>query len=87
MVASVPTVIAVTAFRRRRPDAPRPFRMWLYPLPSIIAMCGWIFVIATSGWEYITACAVVIVAGVAAYFWRASVSREWPFEQRETERL
>ena len=83
MVASVPTVVAVTAFRRRHPDAPRPFRMRLYPLPGIVAMCGWIFVIATSGWKYVTACAVVIAAGVAAYCWRAAASREWPFEERE----
>jgi amino acid transporter len=85
MVASVPTVVAVIAFRRRRPDASRPFRMWLYPLPSVIAMCGWLFVIATSGWIYIDACFAVIAAGVAAYLWRARTAREWPFEQLKKE--
>jgi amino acid transporter len=83
MVASVPTVVAVIAFRRRRPDAPRPFRMWLYPLPAVVAMCGWMFVIATSGWTYVTACVAVIVIGVAAYFWRARAAHEWPFERTE----
>jgi len=81
MLAAVPMVPAVTALRVRRPDVARPFRMWLYPLPSIIAMCGWIFVIATSGWTYIAACFGVIAVGIAAYLWRARKSAEWPFEK------
>ncbi len=81
MIAAVPAVTAVTALRRRRPDLPRPFRMWLYPLPSFIALGGWLFVIVTSGWTYIAACAAVIAAGVAAYLWRARGVREWPFEE------
>jgi amino acid transporter len=81
MIAAVPMVTAVTALRARRPDVARPFRMWLYPLPSLVAMCGWIFVIATSGWQYIAFGFVVIGAGVAAYLWRAQASYEWPFEK------
>jgi len=80
MIAAVPVVPAVTALRRRRPDIARPFRMWLYPLPSLVAMAGWIFIISTSGWKYIATGAAVIVAGVAAYLWRARGTGEWPFE-------
>ena len=39
--------------RRTQPDAPRPFRMWLYPVPALVALAGWIFVFATSGGEVI----------------------------------
>jgi len=81
MIAAVPIVPAVTALRRRRPDVARPFRMWLYPLPSLVAMAGWIFVISTSGWRYIATGAIVIGAGVAAYLWRARTAGEWPFEK------
>jgi amino acid transporter len=79
-VAAVPVVAAVTALRRRRPDIARPFRMWLYPLPSLIAMTGWIFVISTSGWRYLATAAAVIAAGVAAYLFRARQAGEWPYE-------
>ena len=79
MIAAVPMVPAVTALRRRRPDLPRPFRMWLYPLPSIVAMAGWLFIIATSGWKFIAPGLAVVVIGIAAYLWRARNSREWPF--------
>ena len=81
MIAAVPMVPAVTALRRRRPDVPRPFRMWLYPLPSLIAMTGWIFILATSGWKFIASGAGVLAVGIAAYLWRARGSAEWPFEK------
>jgi amino acid transporter len=79
MIAAVPMVPAVTALRRRRPEIARPFRMWLYPLPSLVALAGWIFVITTSGWKYIGSAAAVIAIGIAAYLWRARSAREWPF--------
>ena len=81
MLAAVPMVTAATALRRRRPEKARPFRMWLYPLPSVVALAGWIFVISTSGWRYITTGAMVIVVGVTAYLWRARAAGEWPFER------
>jgi amino acid transporter len=80
IIAAAPMIPAVTALRRRRPDMPRPFRMWLYPLPSIVAMAGWLFIIATSGWKFIASGFVVVAIGIAAYLWRAHTLREWPFE-------
>jgi amino acid transporter len=79
MIAAVPMVPALTAFRRRRPDMERPFRMRFYPLPSVLALAGWIFVIATSGWTYVGASLGVIAVGIAAYLWRARSAKEWPF--------
>jgi amino acid transporter len=82
MIAAVPMVPAVTLLRERRPDIKRPFRMWLYPLPSMVALAGWIFVITTSGWKYVASGAGVMAAGTVAYLWRARRAGEWPFEQR-----
>ena len=81
MIGAVPIVPAVIALRRNRPDIARPFQVWLYPLPSLVAMTGWIFVIATSGWKYIASGAGVIAVGIAAYLWRARASGEWPFKE------
>ncbi|HUS37580.1 MAG TPA: APC family permease [Verrucomicrobiae bacterium] len=33
--------------RKTRPDMERPYRMWAYPLPCIIALAGWAFVFVT----------------------------------------
>ena len=37
--------VGVMLFRRREPGAPRPYRMPLYPLPALIAIAGFIFVL------------------------------------------
>src|SRR4030095_4599725 len=34
---------ALALLRRHRPDSERPYRMWLYPLPALVALFGWIF--------------------------------------------
>jgi hypothetical protein len=38
--------------RRHWSDILRPFRMCLYPIPSVIAFLGWIYIFLTSGWIY-----------------------------------
>jgi basic amino acid/polyamine antiporter, APA family len=35
----------VMLWRRRAPDAVRPFRMWLYPLPPLLALVGFGFIV------------------------------------------
>src|SRR2546426_7442671 len=37
LVQFIAQIGAVTLLRRRAPDLPRPYRMWLYPVPSLIA--------------------------------------------------
>lgn len=37
--------IGVVLWRRRDPAAPRPFRMWLYPLPVLISVAGFLYVL------------------------------------------
>src|SRR5439155_23057622 len=48
LVPFIGQIGAVTLLRRRAPDLPRPYRMWLYPVPSLIALLGWIFIFATT---------------------------------------
>jgi amino acid transporter len=70
VVQFIGQIVALTVLRRREPDRPRPFRMWLYPLPSAIAFVGWLFLFATSGWPIITFGLLVLLIGVAAFFIR-----------------
>lgn len=75
--------VGVVLLRRKRPELPRPFRIWLYPLPVIVATIGFLFVLASrphAGRE-IVAALVVTVSGVAAYLWRARRDRAWPYGQ------
>ena len=80
LVQFMAQVVAVTMIRKYRPDIHRPFKMWLYPVTSIIAFAGWGFILAASGIKYILSGLVLVVFGIAAYMWRARVGGEWPFE-------
>src|SRR5256885_8999983 len=37
-------IVGLMLLRRRAPDMPRPYRMWLYPVPALVALLGWVFV-------------------------------------------
>ena len=41
--------VGLIVLRIRRPDLPRPFRMWLYPLPVLLAIFGFVYVVVYAG--------------------------------------
>lgn len=47
-----------------------PFRMWLYPLPPIIAIAVWLFIFFSAGWAFIGGALGLIAGGVVVYFVR-----------------
>jgi len=75
--------IGVIVLRIRRPDIPRPFRMWLYPLPALLASLGFLFVLIKrpNPLKEIRYAAVILIVGLVIYLIRAWRSREWPFGQ------
>jgi amino acid transporter len=76
--------IGVIVLRIRRPDLPRPFRMWLYPLPPIAALAGFLFILISrpqARHEFLFAVAVA-VAGTILYMIRARMRKEWPFQPK-----
>ena len=75
-------IYAVTLIRRRRQDIARPFQMPLYPLPSIVAFLGWLYILIASGVMYILAGVALLVVGIGAYLWRARGTGEWPFDAK-----
>jgi amino acid transporter len=79
LVQFIGQIAALTLLRRRAPEMPRPFRMWLYPVPNLIALFGWIFLFATSGLEVIAFGLGTLLLGVAAFFAWSRWTRRWPF--------
>jgi len=60
--------------------------MWLYPLPALFALVGWLGVFVTpalqpGGWQYMAYALVTIGLGFTAYLILAWRKREWPFIQ------
>jgi amino acid transporter len=71
----------VIVLRVRQPDLPRPFRMWLYPLPALIAIVGFLFILFNreNALREVRYAVVILVAGIMIYMIRAWRGREWPF--------
>jgi len=75
--------IGVIVLRIRRPDMPRPFRMWLYPVPALVAAGSFIFILISRKdfLREVRYAVVILVVGVAIYLVRAWQRSEWPFAQ------
>jgi basic amino acid/polyamine antiporter, APA family len=73
--------VGVIVLRIRRPDLPRPFRMWLYPLPAILAFLGFAYIVwkRHDALKEVRYAAVILIAGLIIYAVRAFRHREWPF--------
>src|SRR5580693_5042087 len=70
--------------RIRQPELPRPFRMWLYPLPALLASAGFLFILFNRvNWQKeVRYAAVILLTGVLIYMIRAWKDGEWPFGER-----
>ena len=70
---------------------PRPFKMWLYPVPAVVALIGFLYVLfMRDGFlTQVKYAAVLIVVGLIVYFLRAYKRGEYPFDngQRGAEEL
>ena len=79
LVQFIGQVFAVMLLRMRRPDMPRPFRMWLYPVPALIALAGWTFLLLTSGWRLIALGLATFALGIVFFLLWSWRIRQWPF--------
>ena len=61
--------IGVMYLRRTQPTLPRPFRLWLYPLPPLLALAGFTYILLgrPNFTHELWMAAAVLLAGTAAY--------------------
>ena len=57
----------------------RPYKQWLYPLPSLAALAGWLYVYASATGIALIWSTVWLAAGVVAYLGWARYHHHWPF--------
>jgi amino acid transporter len=79
LVQFVGQILALILLRKRAPDMPRPYKMWLYPLPCLIALIGWVFIFATTAWPVILLGLGTLALGVVFFFVWSWSTRRWPF--------
>jgi len=72
-------VFAVGLLRRRAPDMVRPYRIWFYPVPCLVALVGWVFVFVTSAKKITVSVSATLALGVVAFLVWALWTRRWPW--------
>ncbi len=80
IVQIIGQIVGVTLIRRYRRDIERPFKMWLYPVPSIVALTLWLLVLLSTGWKIVSLGLAVLALGVGLYMLRARQTGGWPFQ-------
>jgi len=86
LVQSVAQVISLFVLRKTKPHLARPYKMWLYPVPAVIALLGWIYIYMASnhnapGAYPIQWSLVWVAAGGVAFLIWAKVQKLWPFNK------
>jgi amino acid transporter len=75
--------IAVILLRRKAVGTPDTFRMPLYPLPALIALCGWLYIVISSKPTHIAIGLATAAIGAGVYLLQAKQKLEWPFHQHD----
>ncbi|PWI41913.1 APC family permease [Streptomyces sp. ICBB 8177] len=88
IVQAFAQIAAVTVLRRRQPNLARPYKMWLYPLPSVVALVGWltVYVFADKnnpGLHPIEWSLGWVALGVIAFLVWARREHTWPFGPKD----
>ncbi|MGY2292824.1 APC family permease [Pseudomonas sp. SDO528_S397] len=86
LVQSVAQIVSLLVLRKTKPHLARPYKMWLYPVPAVIALLGWVYIYLASnhnapGAYPIQWSLVWVLAGSVAYLFWARVQRLWPFNK------
>jgi len=85
LVQFVGQILGLMLLRKREPNMTRPYRMWLYPLPSLIALVGWIFIFATTPVSVIALGLGSLALGATFFLVWSWYTQRWPFNPNNVE--
>ena len=79
LVQFVGQIVAVGFLRKFRTEVPRPFKMYLYPLPAAVAFFGWGYVFLSAGTRYVAYGLLTLAFGGVAFLITSRRRGSWPF--------
>ena len=94
LVQFIGGAIAVMALRRRWPPERLPYKMWLFPLPAVVAIAMWLALFFSTGSfearlfgtafqvRFWMAGIFVLLLGALVFLIRARMLKEWPYEKK-----
>jgi amino acid transporter len=75
----VAQTVGLMVLRRTQPLRERPFRMWLYPLPCLLALAGWLYLYAAAGGLFIALALATLAVGAVVFVAWSWWTNRWPF--------
>ncbi len=79
LVQFIGQLFAVILLRQQAPNLPRPYRLWLYPLPNLVAFLGWLFIFCTLDPWIIKFSLLALVVGIGGFLLWSWQAKSWPF--------
>jgi amino acid transporter len=73
--------IGLLLYHRKMKAENFPYRMFLYPIPAIVAIVVWAFIFKSAEWQFIFGALGVIAAGCILFLFKSNHNKEWPFEK------
>jgi amino acid transporter len=81
LIQFIGQAVGLIALRRRWPSEKFPFKMWLYPVPAVIAILGWAAIFVSTGTQLMLGAFLFTLVGVIVYLVRARTLKQWPFQE------
>jgi amino acid transporter len=81
VIPFIAQIAGALILRRKLPASARPFRMWLYPVPALIALVLWGFVLFSPEKGFRAAGLLVLAAGTLVFLVRSRLKGEWPWRR------
>ena len=79
MIQFIGQAVGLLILRSKKDGTEFPYKMPLFPLPVILAIGMWLFILISTGSKLMLAGLIVICVGAIVYLIKAKVQKEWPF--------
>lgn len=73
LIQFVSQAAGVIAWHYNRKDEPRPFKMPLFPIPAIVSVIIWLYILFTSQLSFILGAFGIIISGIALFYLKESL--------------
>jgi fructoselysine transporter len=81
LIQFIGQAVGLLILRKTRDNVTFPYKMPLFPIPVIIAIAIWLFILYSTGFKMISYGLIVITLGAIIFFTKAKLNKEWPFEK------
>jgi amino acid transporter len=80
MIQFIGQAVGLLILRSKKDGTVFPYKMPWFPVPVILAIFMWLFILVSTGSKLMLGGLLVIFIGAIVYFIKARVQKEWPFK-------